>query len=379
MAKRIYVGVDGIARKVKKAYIGVEGLARKVKKAYIGVGGVARPVFSGGELVHYGSSEDGAVEALSARGCDSSAAIAGSCAIFSPSNTHTNSPSGLWDVFDSSLTHRTMEAKTNGSNAIDRGSVSFGEYAMFGGGRISAYGNVATVDVFDVNLTRSTYSIRQRINPPATTVGEYALFGPGRRLSSSGDTSVKYVEAFNRNFTIVDVTGSSQVMSAKGAHVEGHALFASYSAAFEAYDESLTKITLDTLRTCSTAETGGFALFQWESPARVSAFDASLTRRDIDILVPSRLNTANTSTGDYAIFASGSYVNVDGNYCTDVDVYDSSLVHSKVSDLATPACKGTAVCNGNYVLVGGGEIKPSNLTSTSSTYYYTNDITVYSV
>ena len=37
-----YVGVDGVARKVKGVYIGVDGVARKVKKGYIGVDGVAR-------------------------------------------------------------------------------------------------------------------------------------------------------------------------------------------------------------------------------------------------------------------------------------------------------------------------------------------------
>lgn len=46
MAKEIYVGVDGIARKVKKAYVGVDGVARKIKKGYIGVNNVARLFYS---------------------------------------------------------------------------------------------------------------------------------------------------------------------------------------------------------------------------------------------------------------------------------------------------------------------------------------------
>lgn len=47
MAKAIYEGVDGVARKVKNAYEGVGNVARKVKAGYIGVGGVARQFFSG--------------------------------------------------------------------------------------------------------------------------------------------------------------------------------------------------------------------------------------------------------------------------------------------------------------------------------------------
>lgn len=42
MAKAIYVGVGGKARKVKEIYVGVNGTARAVKKVYVGVGGKAR-------------------------------------------------------------------------------------------------------------------------------------------------------------------------------------------------------------------------------------------------------------------------------------------------------------------------------------------------
>lgn len=42
MAKAIYQGVSGVARKVKQPFVGVSGVARKVKNAFVGVGGVAR-------------------------------------------------------------------------------------------------------------------------------------------------------------------------------------------------------------------------------------------------------------------------------------------------------------------------------------------------
>ena len=37
-----YIGVNGVARKIKKVYVGVDGVAREVKSGYIGVGGVAK-------------------------------------------------------------------------------------------------------------------------------------------------------------------------------------------------------------------------------------------------------------------------------------------------------------------------------------------------
>lgn len=62
MAKGAYVGVDGVARKIKTGYIGVDGVARKIKKAYVGVDGVARLVWESGDS---GSGGDGATYKVS--------------------------------------------------------------------------------------------------------------------------------------------------------------------------------------------------------------------------------------------------------------------------------------------------------------------------
>lgn len=51
MAKGMYMGVLGVARKIKTPYMGVLGVGRKVKNAYIGVGGVARGCFVNGVKV----------------------------------------------------------------------------------------------------------------------------------------------------------------------------------------------------------------------------------------------------------------------------------------------------------------------------------------
>lgn len=48
MTKAIYIGVAGVARKVKTPYIGVDDKSRKVKAGYIGVNGVARRFYAGG-------------------------------------------------------------------------------------------------------------------------------------------------------------------------------------------------------------------------------------------------------------------------------------------------------------------------------------------
>lgn len=48
MSKNQYVGVSGIARKVKSEYIGVDGVARKVSGGYVGVNGIARQFWPSG-------------------------------------------------------------------------------------------------------------------------------------------------------------------------------------------------------------------------------------------------------------------------------------------------------------------------------------------
>ena len=59
MAKGIYIGVGGVAQKVKKVYVGVDNTARKVKKGYIGVGGFARQFYSSEpELSYYGTATE---------------------------------------------------------------------------------------------------------------------------------------------------------------------------------------------------------------------------------------------------------------------------------------------------------------------------------
>ena len=42
MAKAMYVGIGGVARKVKNGYLGVGGVTRFVRRGYLGVSGVAR-------------------------------------------------------------------------------------------------------------------------------------------------------------------------------------------------------------------------------------------------------------------------------------------------------------------------------------------------
>ena len=66
MAKGIYIGVNGIAKKVKKLYVGVSGVAKKVKKAYVGVGGVAKLAYTSSnvKIVSFANGTDAEIKAM---------------------------------------------------------------------------------------------------------------------------------------------------------------------------------------------------------------------------------------------------------------------------------------------------------------------------
>lgn len=55
MAKKAYIGVDGVAREAKGIYLGIDGVARKIKKAYIGdENGLARLWYEDGPAIPAG-------------------------------------------------------------------------------------------------------------------------------------------------------------------------------------------------------------------------------------------------------------------------------------------------------------------------------------
>lgn len=65
MAKKAYIGVDGVAQEVATGYIGVNGVARKIKKAYIGdENGKARECFGGVEIISWATGTDEQIVAM---------------------------------------------------------------------------------------------------------------------------------------------------------------------------------------------------------------------------------------------------------------------------------------------------------------------------
>ena len=125
MAKGIYIGVDGKARKVKKAYIGVDGKARKIKKGYIGIDGVARLFYSAEQVLsRYGTSSN-----LSSSKYGAAGASNGEYALFAGGETYSGGYNSAVDAYSKTL------VKSSATNLTWKvrylAGAGIGEYALY--------------------------------------------------------------------------------------------------------------------------------------------------------------------------------------------------------------------------------------------------------
>lgn len=378
MSKKTYIGVGGVAHKVKKGYIGVDGVARRIKKAYIGIGGVARPCWGEGKIERYGL-----VTYLSAGRRHAAATSMNGYAVFAGGigyDTATSATAYYNTVsfYDSKLTvtERAMQkaryaaaAARVGQHVVIGGGVdasdyyatvdafdsslsrsvpsnlalarqylaatNIGNYALFAGGHATTTAYVKnTVDAYDTSLTHTnpTTLYEERSNLAATSIGDYALFGGGFH-----NTYLKVVDAYNKSLTRSNPTsfthGRRELMATS---IEDYAIFAGgydatsdddYLSTLEVYNKSLTHLLPSAISPLSVGRSqgaatsvGGFAIFGGGTPITdvVDVFDKALTRTIPSALYYGRSQLAGASVGDYALFAGGGAYGANLTY---VDAY----------------------------------------------------------
>lgn len=368
MAKKAYIGVEGVARKIKKGYIGVDNVARKIKKVYIGIGGVARPCWSGGELVRYGMITSLPVETSYA-----DAASVGNCAIFSGFRYFDYSGTLVYGrqivAYDANLTQTTKSGLYDGGlydGRINMSCGSIGNYAVFAGGSGSS-GMTTTVDGFDASLTRASASslAQARTNAMAARVGDRLVFLGGTILAGT-----QYAEFYDKSLSrsYAEVPLASVANSGGASSVGNYALFcggtrSGVQSKAVAFDSSLTRhdlsIGLSQARSSLSATTvAGFALFaggmgdENDVFNTVDVFDGSLTRSNPVSLPSPRRELLACTVENFAVFAGG----YGPNYYTEAaNVYgvDDSLTLKEVGSLAETRATGAAASVGKYALFGG--------------------------
>jgi len=331
MAKSIYIGINGVAKKAKKAYIGVNGVAKKIKKAYIGVNGVAKLFYI------LSGSYDVLTSGLSTGRANAKAVALDNYVLFAGGSSNRSSgASAVVDAYDKSLTRVSInplsQARTNLASA------RVGDYALFAGGNNATTTTSYNItDAYSSSLVRSTATplYRARGNLAAATVGSRALFAGGVYISQQNETTRDnvvdvYTSSLSRSETFMSV-GKSHV---GGTTLGDRALFA------------------------------GGIIYTGFTTELLEAFNSSLGRQQVKLgHIISRVAAAATST--YALFAGGIYSGASA--FNRVTMCNTSLSIT-VADPLTNSTTGSAATtlNDNILIAGGGLG-----TATNTTYYDT--------
>ena len=316
MAKGAYIGVNGVARKIKKGYVGVGNVARKIKKAYIGVNGVARPFWAGGELVYYGivsgvqfNNQDGKYFE------DVAACSNGTHAIFGGGFKYHANSYGVLDqleAFNSSFT------KTSAKLSEARGQLStgrLGDYAVFAGGRVVPTLNAASkvVDTYNQSLTRTSPTALDKCSckMAVANVGNHIIFAGGEYHDDYYPVTQasNFAYGYNKSLTKTSVPN----LSSKRAEVSG----ASVGGQYAVFLGGITS-------TSSTATAVNVVDVYNQSLTKVTTASSLQVKRALS-----------GSVGSYAVFTGGTfgtyYDSITGTYSPRAYAYDSSLTYSTVN------------------------------------------------
>jgi hypothetical protein len=197
MAKGIYFGVGGTAKKVKKLYIGVNGMARKVKKVFIGVGGIPKLTYISG--INYGGTATSLSYAAQSGSC--SGGHNSNYAVFSLITYGTGTTT---DAYDANIVKAASPANLT-TPRLQGASATIGENVLFAGGYNSTDSNSRDIQGYNASLVRSsvlTLSQGVFVNLGASSASS-AIFlgGVSSRPSSSNTTWTNAGTAVNTNLT----------------------------------------------------------------------------------------------------------------------------------------------------------------------------------
>jgi hypothetical protein len=297
MAKGAYIGISGVARKIKKIYAGVGDVARKVKKGYVGIAGLARLFW--------------VVDVLEA-------------------------VSGI-----SVPTYRNhMGVTTIGNHAL-----------LAGGWNGTTFHNV--VDALDTSLTHSfpTPLPVAKGNMGASVVGNHALFVGGQNNANQREVSV---EAYDASLTQTLLANLSPGESELAGSPVGDFLLLSYNfAKLFVYDTSLTLSYLfpssSTRYAFAAITLEGFVLFGggWNASNIVEVYDTSLTQSFSTPLSVARGYLSGATIGNYGLFFGGDAF---PSWDTAVDAYDTSLTRTLPAPLMNAGGPSSATSLETYAI-----------------------------
>ena len=355
MGKGAFVGVDGIARKIKGGYVGIDNVARKIKKAYVGVGGVARPCWSGGELTYYGTATG-----------------------LTPYNSNY---ANRYDLASESVGNHVIFAGGRGCNKVDAysdklvkselstlsGYLSWlagapvGDYAIFAGG----YSCTDSVDAYNSALVKSTPSKLSvsRYHLAGAPVKDYALFAGGMHETDYDSQCVNTIDTYNPNLVLGSTTLSTARRMLTGVPIGNYALFAGgygpssnvQSDVVEAYNNNLLRNILSSLDSIygqpSSGQVGSYALIGIGS--KYCVYNDSLVKMTSINKNNNKFGGKGVTLKGYVLFA-GDHSMSNFSALADVDVYNSNLIKVNIDDMSIARFDLAGGSVGDYALFAGG-------------------------
>lgn len=383
MPKKVYVGVNNTARKVKKIYFGVDGTARKVKKGYIGIGGVARPFWSEG-VAYYGE-----ITALSSKkywpgaaSVDDYALVAGGSKPVVSNGINATTDTNTVDAYNKSLQRTSAPTLTTARGRTVGATLN--NYAVFtGGGSVStktftfAYNSALS----KTNITLSSNNNSMTYYQGAVSFGNTAIFGvSGASLFLNSSLSLSRI---SRTYTGTNISYGGMTKVGNYAVTGCWLKVSNYVAglSLQAFNSSGTEVqspssSLINKWVCyDAAYVGNYGLFfgyttsmanssSWESSSQpqMTWCDSSLTVQTPIARPNYKSDFGKLCTSDYAILAGGHIREYKNNAVADsvtneVEVFDASLTVTNELKLNTKrtAIEATAQV-GSYGIFAAGEL-----------------------
>lgn len=354
MGKGAFIGVNGVARKIKGGYIGIDGAARKIKSAYIGVGGVARPCWGGGELEYYG-----AITSISGSRCDLAGSSNGSYALFAGgSGNNSTAESVSVDTYDCNLVKGVATDLSQKRQGLAGAFV--GDTSLFAGGSKynsskDYYAAKNTVDSYNQSLVKSqaTTLSWSKTKLLGASNASLAFFAGGHKESTSGnETYYNTVDIYGNTLIHGTASNLSNDYCKASASSDERVMFCS-NGYMDSYDENAVKTSLGLENTATTVNVGAgngqHMIFA--SGLYSHAYDSNLVHTSISPLSVSRDYVAGGSLDEYALFAGGlvDYT----TRSTRVDVYNKDLVRS-IYELSNARYKHASANIGKFIIFAGG-------------------------
>lgn len=379
MAKKVYIGIGGVARESKKLYIGINNIARKIKKAYIGIGNIARLFYNAVRKIAY----DNTLQIANNVYYNGSAAHNNTYAIFAGGEGSSGRSVNVFSAIDKTLTTNTgVTSFYNKRRGM--ASASLNDYAMFFGGTLDSYDTWYRTSVYNSSLTHQEVARSSAVDyagvdgAAGCVLNNRALFAGGYN-GNADDASDRYLYgAFTIDNTLTTANLESLTKCDNteryAAITDNHALVITSgihnTICIDIYDKSFTHTTISAPFSKvwhPGASVGGNAIF----PTYVSTNDSAPIYRFNDSLTASIISSTETSlregisesVDDHAIFGLGYFT-------TTIYEINSSFTVTKYTVADYARWNGAATSIGDYILINGGYNSDSSLSS--SRKYYSN-------